>query len=84
MKSEANKAPTTIIPSPDDEVIPILHLPEEILLHISTFLDFKSLRQFRLVSREWNAASLPILMKRGNYNLSHPCDDNEERADLYQ
>jgi hypothetical protein len=82
MESEANKALITTIPSKDVVFTP--RLPEEILRHIATFQDFQSLRQFRLVSREWNAACLPILMKRGDYNLGHPCDDKEERADLYK
>jgi hypothetical protein len=67
MESEANKFLTT--PSPDDVVNPTPHLDEDVLRHIAPFLDFQSLLQFRLVSREWNAAFLPILMKRGTYNL---------------
>jgi hypothetical protein len=81
MESKANNKILTIIPSPD-EVIINPHL-EDVLRHIATFLDFHSLRQFRLVSRDWNTASLPILMKKGNYNLTHPCHRNE-REDLYQ
>jgi hypothetical protein len=83
MESEANnKARTaTIIPSPDDELITILDLQEEILRHIATFLNFQSIKNFRLVSREWNAAGLPILMKRGYYNLIHS-SYGVERPDL--
>jgi hypothetical protein len=54
-----------------------LRLHEDVLRHIATFLDFQSLRPFRLVSREWNAAGLSILMKRGHYNLTHRCHGNE-------
>jgi hypothetical protein len=82
MESETNKAPTTSIPSPD-ELISISHLPEEVLRHIATFLDFQSLKNFRLVSPEWNAACFPILRKRGTCNLSHPCHENE-RPDLLE
>jgi hypothetical protein len=82
MESEANKS-LTVQSSPDD-VILSPHFDKDVLRHIALFLDFQSLRQFRLVSREWNAACLPILMKRGHYNLSHPCDDNDKRADLYR
>jgi hypothetical protein len=78
MESETNQIIT--IPSPED-VILSPHLDEDVLRHTATFLDFHSLRLFRLVSREWNAAALPILMKRGNYNLSHKCHRNE-REDL--
>jgi hypothetical protein len=81
MESETKKAPTTTTPSPDDELISILDLPVKILRHIATFLDFGSLLHFRLVSSQWNSACLPILMKRGNYNLTHPCPENE-RPDL--
>jgi hypothetical protein len=85
MESEANNALiVTTIAHSLDELILTPYLDEDVLRHIATFLDFQSLRQFRLVSREWSAACLPILMKRGHYNLSHPCHDNEERADLYQ
>jgi hypothetical protein len=61
-----------------------LRLHEDVLRHIATFLDFQSLRQFSLASREWNLAGMPILMKRGTYNLSHPCHGNEERSDLHK
>jgi hypothetical protein len=67
MESDADNK--TIIPNSDVVIIP--HLEEDVLDHIATFLDFQSLRQFRLVSREWNAAAVPILMKRGYYNLTH-------------
>jgi hypothetical protein len=60
-----------------------VHLHEDIIRQLATFLDFQSLRQFRLLSREWNAACLPILMKRGTYNLSHKCHRNE-CEDLYK
>jgi hypothetical protein len=83
MESEAKRALITIFPSQDDELIPTPHLHEDILRHIATFLDFQSLRQFRLLSPEWNAACLAILMKRGTYNLNRKCDDDVERADLY-
>jgi hypothetical protein len=82
MESEANKS--LKVPSPDDDPILSPHLDEDVLRHIATFLDFQSLRQFRLVSREWNAAFLPILMKRGTYNLIHFSYGNEERADLVE
>jgi hypothetical protein len=83
MESEANKALTTINPIPDDAIL-TSHLDEDVLRHIATFLDFQSLRQFRLVSRVWNSVCLPILMKRGTYNMGHPCLDNNERADLFK
>jgi hypothetical protein len=79
MESEAENK-TQIIPNPDD-INPFPHLHEDILCHVATFLDFQSLRQFRLVSREWNAIGLPNLMKRGYYNLSHSSHGNE-RPDL--
>jgi hypothetical protein len=82
MESEANKTLTTIIPIPDN-VIPTPRLNSDLIRHIATFLDFQSLRLFRLVSPEWNAASLAILMKRGTYNLTHKCYGSE-RADLYR
>jgi hypothetical protein len=44
---------------------------------MATFLDFQSIINFRLVSREWNTACLAILMKRGHYNLSHSTHGNE-------
>jgi hypothetical protein len=59
----------------------VQHLHEDILRHIATFLDFQSMRRFRLVSREWNAACLPILMKRGQYNLTHSTYE-DKRPDL--
>jgi hypothetical protein len=59
----------------------VLHLHEDILRHIVTFLDFQSIKRFRLVSLEWNAACLPILMKRGYYNLTHSTYE-DERPDL--
>jgi hypothetical protein len=77
MEFEVNRI---VVPRPDD-VIPDPRLPEEILRHIATFLHFQSLPQFRLVSREWNVAGLPILMKRGHYNLTHSTHGNE-RQDL--
>jgi hypothetical protein len=84
MESEANnKALTTIIPSPDELTTSILDLPVEMLRHIATFLDFRSLLQFRLVSAEWNAAGIRILMKRGYYDLTCPCYDYE-RPDCYR
>jgi hypothetical protein len=61
-----------------------LHLHEDVLRHIATFLDFQSLRQFSLVSREWNAAGLSILLKRGTYDLTHHCHGNDERSDLHK
>jgi hypothetical protein len=82
MESEANKTLTTIIPIPDN-VIPTPRLNSDLIRHIATFLDFQSLRLFRLVSPEWNAACLAILMKRGTYKLTHKCNGSE-RADLYQ
>jgi hypothetical protein len=48
MESEANNK--ILIPSQDEN--PISYLDEDILRLIATFLDFKSLRQFRLVSHE--------------------------------
>jgi hypothetical protein len=81
MESEANKALATIIPSPD-EIIPTVQLNVDVLRHIATFLDFQSLLQFRLVSREWNSVALPILMKRGTYNLGHPSPHENKRPDL--
>jgi hypothetical protein len=82
MESEGNKCLTS--PSPDSDVNLTPHLNEEVLRHIATFLDFQSLRRFRLVSRAWHAVGLSILMKRGYYNLIHLCDDNDKRADLYR
>jgi hypothetical protein len=79
MESEAENK-TQIIPNPDD-VNPFPHLNEDILGHVATFLDFQSLLQFRLVSHEWNAIGLPILMKKGYYNLTHLTHENE-RPDL--
>jgi hypothetical protein len=80
MGSEVNeKIPH--IPSPNVILGP--RLDEDVLRHIATFLDFQSLRHFRLLSREWNAACLPVLMKRGTYNLTHSCHSNE-RVDLYK
>jgi hypothetical protein len=73
MESEANKI-----------VVLTPRLPEEILRHIATFLDFDSLPQFRLVSPEWNVAGLAILMKRGTYVLSHPSPHANERRDRYR
>jgi hypothetical protein len=61
-----------------------LRLHEDVLRHIATFLDFQSLRQFCLVSREWNAAGMSILMKRGTYDLSRPCHGNDERSDVHK
>jgi hypothetical protein len=61
-----------------------LRLHEDVLRHIATFLDFQSLRQFSLVSREWNAAGMSILMKRGHYNLTHHCHGIDERSDLHK
>jgi hypothetical protein len=75
MESEADKSVT--IPSPDELILPV-----ELLRHIATLLDFQSLRQFRLVSPQWNAVGLPILMKRGHYNLSHPSCLEIDRPDL--
>jgi hypothetical protein len=72
MESEASKALITRSPSPAEPILtPYLH--EDILRHIATFLDFHSLRQFRLVSHEWDSACLPILMKRGTYDLTWFC-----------
>jgi hypothetical protein len=79
MESEAENK-TQIILNPDD-VNPFPHLHEDILRHVATFLDFQSLLQFRLVSREWNSIGLPILMKKGTYNLTHSTHGNE-RPDL--
>jgi hypothetical protein len=62
--------------------VPRLH--EDILRHMVTFLDFKSIRQFRLVCHEWNAACLPILMKRGCYNLTQRRHGRDECVDLYR
>jgi hypothetical protein len=81
MESEANKS--LKIPSPDELIISP-YLDEDVLRHIATFLDFNSIRQFRLISREWNAAFLPILMKRGTYNLIRSSYGNEERRDLLE
>jgi hypothetical protein len=61
-----------------------LRLHEDVLRHIATFLDFQSLRQFSLVSREWNAAGMSILMKRGYYDLTDSCHGNDERSDLHK
>jgi hypothetical protein len=82
MESEANNSLT--VPSSDDDDILSPHLDEDVLRHIATFLDFNSIRQFRLISREWNAAFLPILMKRGHYNLIRSSYGNEERLDLLE
>jgi hypothetical protein len=79
MESKTNKVLST---SSSNDVILMLRVNEYILLHISTFLDFESLLQFRLVSHEWNAACLPILMKRGTYNLSHPSPHENERPNF--
>jgi hypothetical protein len=81
MESEVNDEIPHI---PSAELILTPHLNEDVLRHIATFVDFQSLRHFRLVSREWNAACLPILMKRGTYNLTHPCHDKDERPDLME
>jgi hypothetical protein len=62
--------------------VPRLH--EDILRHMVTFLDFQSIRQFRLVCHEWNAACLPILMKRGYYNLTQRRHGRDECAELYR
>jgi hypothetical protein len=78
MESEADK--TQIIHCPDDVSL-FPHLHEDNLRHLATFLDFQSLRQFRLVSHLWNAIGLPILMKKGTYNLTHSRNGNE-RPDL--
>jgi hypothetical protein len=61
--------------------VPLLH--EDILRHIATFLDFQSIRKFRLVSSQWNAAGTGILLKRGYYDLTYPCHENE-LPDLYR
>jgi hypothetical protein len=61
-----------------------LRLHEDVLRHIATFLDFQTLRPFRLVSREWNAAGMSMLMKRGYVDLSQLCQGNEERSDLHK
>jgi hypothetical protein len=79
MESEANKIQ---IPNPDN-VNSFPHLHEDILHHVATFLDFQSLRQVRLVSHEWNSVCLPILMKRGTYNLTHS-RHGKERLDLLE
>jgi hypothetical protein len=78
MESEENMALPTIIPSPD-ELIPTVQLNVDVLRHIATFLDFQSLQQFRLVSRECHTVGTPILMKRGYYNLTHSSNGNERR-----
>jgi hypothetical protein len=65
MESEVNDEIPYI---PSAELILTPHLNEDVLRHMVTFLDFQSIINFRLVSREWNAACLPILMKRGTYN----------------
>jgi hypothetical protein len=79
MESVANNDMNRI-PSPG--LIPRLN--EDVLRRIAPFLDFQSLRKFRLVSREWNAACLPILMKRSYYNLTHPnCYFGNDYRDLY-
>jgi hypothetical protein len=77
MDSEVNND----IPHTSPHAILLPRLNEDVLRHIARFLDFQSLRHFRLVSHEWNDVSLPILMKRGTYNLT--CHANEECADLY-
>jgi hypothetical protein len=82
MESEAD-IKTQIIPNPDD-VNPFPHLHEDILRQVATFLDFQSLLQFRLVSREWNAIGLPILMKRGYYILSPSSHEIAERNHLHK
>jgi hypothetical protein len=61
-----------------------LRLHEDVLRHIATFLDFQSIKHFRLVSREWNAAGMCILMKRGYYDLTDSCHGNDERSDLHK
>jgi hypothetical protein len=81
MESEVNDE-IPHIPSP--ELILTPHLNEDVLRHMATFLDFQSIINFRLVSREWNAACLPVLMKRGTYNLTQPCHDKDERLDLME
>jgi hypothetical protein len=80
MESEDNQI--LITSSPDTAIHP--HLHEDILRHVATFLDFQSLRQFRLVSHEWNAIGLPILMKRGYYILSPSSHEIAERNHLYK
>jgi hypothetical protein len=80
MESEDNQV--LVISSPDAAIHP--HLHEDILRHVATFLDFQSLRQFRLVSREWNAIGLPILMKRGYYVLCPSSHEIAERNQLYK
>jgi hypothetical protein len=77
MESEANKE---IPHTPSSDAI----LIEDVLRRIATFLDFRSIQQFRLVSREWNAACLPILMKRGHYVVAHSWHGNVDNADLYR
>jgi hypothetical protein len=79
MESNA-KSEALIFPSPS-ELILTPHLHDDVLRHIATFLDFQSIRQFRLVCREWNAAGTGILMKRGYYALTYLCKENE-RSDL--
>jgi hypothetical protein len=81
MESKAAKFP--VIPWSVGLLRDVPSLHEDILRHIATFLDFQSLRQFRLVSAEWNAAGAGILMKRGYYDLTYPCHENE-RPDLYR
>jgi hypothetical protein len=81
MESEADKFP--VIPRPVGLLRDVPSLHEYILRHIATFLDFQSIRQLRLVSREWNFAGTGILMKRGYYDLTYPCHENE-RSDLYR
>jgi hypothetical protein len=81
MESEAIKFPVNQRQVVILREVPSLH--EDILRHIATFLDFQSIRQFRLVSREWNSAGTAILMKRGYYDLTYPCHEHE-LLDLYR
>jgi hypothetical protein len=71
MESEANKI--LVIPRPVRLFRDVRYLHEDILRHIVTFLEFQSILQLRLVSAEWNAAGIAILMKRGYYDLTYPC-----------
>jgi hypothetical protein len=82
MESEADTF--LVIPRQDELLRDVPSLHEDILRHIATFLDFQSIRHFRLVCREWNAAGTGILMKRGYYDLTHTCHGNEERRDLLE
>jgi hypothetical protein len=81
MESEVNKC--LVFPTPVGMSWDVSRLHEDVLRHLANNLDFQSIRQFRLVCREWNAAGIAVLMKRGYYDLTYPCFGSE-RPNLYK